>query len=773
MKKKMFCQYLLLYSTFVVIFMKIWLPTIGIYFLISDCLYTAAWLTYSRRRNSALYTFFGRIAVSTTVAYSTAYATIMPQGQLMKDLYYAPSLLGATALLILLLLLYIFMGIFLNREKYENGCKQNDGGSGKTDKPELYEAHTRDLDKLKDLLRFSDIIGVNGAWGSGKTFLIDYYCKQLLDENVCKGQDKYYIIKIEVLMYKYQDADKILISRLCDILADSGLFSAYSMELSRILSSSSLGHAFYSLIKNAGIIDPSLSSVLIGFSKELQQLKKPVIVVFEDLERAGQTEYIKRILAITERLACDKVKVIYEYDRAHLVRDDLTSEYLNKYIPIEMNLTEISYHCLAKQLWDEMGMEDVNFEFNGHVYKNLKNAVCDIFTFLRIDGEPLVFKSSRVPTDEYSFCKSDKKVTSRQVKAFFAEILAFWKNKKESDTPQIDVQQIHTILAVFMLKYFYHDWYEKLRVNVPLDELDIFWVKGKTVSYNTFNFILKNPGEPNRTEIFEDELNQRAFNLINLFRYNDYTDFSVLRLCRSTEQQNADTRLEDKKAQEYNNKINHVIWNLLQNGVSFYTVRKNTVECFKKIVLNVEKEKWGISWFNFCQMLSDEKPELRDIEANRQTVELLIVRIAESIAINEEDLLTVKKFGDFYINGYFEKNTIVTLGVLNAFSANEYKIFEYVASIFEKLNLQLSENSILSYTNFLRRYMWRFFQKADGYQPDLTLFFRALDDFGNGRGGGNLLQQMQQYKEKFTKEKDDVAISFISKNIEIIQKYIK
>jgi len=84
-----------------------------------------------------------------------------------------------------------------------------------------------------------------------------------------------------------------------------------------------------------------------GLKKELQHVSKKVLIVYEDVERVKNPEVVKKIFAVGERLAGPRVKIIYEYDGKELDDQELTRKYREKYIPIEMNLTGISYRNLV------------------------------------------------------------------------------------------------------------------------------------------------------------------------------------------------------------------------------------------------------------------------------------------------------------------------------------------------------------------------------------------------------------------------------------------
>lgn len=84
----------------------------------------------------------------------------------------------------------------------------------------------------------------------------------------------------------------------------------------------------------------------------MKKLGKPVVVIVEDLDRVADGKVIRKILDLTERLSCDWIKVVMEYDVENLKKLGFDRKYIEKYIPYVVNLTEISLQSLLKVFWD-------------------------------------------------------------------------------------------------------------------------------------------------------------------------------------------------------------------------------------------------------------------------------------------------------------------------------------------------------------------------------------------------------------------------------------
>lgn len=113
----------------------------------------------------------------------------------------------------------------------ENGDQKNTSGKDaeakdavekskeeKENFPTIFEEHRYDIKRIKSLLNQTRILGIQSSWGNGKSFVVDYLC------NLSEIKEQYFIIKIEALAYQYDEFDKVLISKLDDLLRSQHIF---------------------------------------------------------------------------------------------------------------------------------------------------------------------------------------------------------------------------------------------------------------------------------------------------------------------------------------------------------------------------------------------------------------------------------------------------------------------------------------------------------------------------------------------------------------------
>ena len=68
----------------------------------------------------------------------------------------------------------------------------------------------------------------------------------------------------------------------------------------------SLSNVFYNVLQEEG---EGVSSTFIGFEKDVRRLDKDILIVFEDIDRIKDPDIVRKIFAIAEKLAGDKIHI--------------------------------------------------------------------------------------------------------------------------------------------------------------------------------------------------------------------------------------------------------------------------------------------------------------------------------------------------------------------------------------------------------------------------------------------------------------------------------
>lgn len=637
--------------------------------------------------------------------------------------------------------------------------------------PSIFEEHRYDIERIKSLLNQTRILGIQSSWGNGKSFVVDYFC------NLSEIKEQYFIIKIEALAYQYDEFDKVLISKLDDLLRSQHIFSFYASEVLNTLGKNIWGRLVYHYFRGN---ETGNTSMFKGLKEEVGQLPKKVLIVFEDLERVNQEDAVKKILAISELLAGNSIRVIYEYDRQQFT--GLSQRYLEKYIPVEMNLTEISFTRLVSYLWDELGMKSVNKKIVNSVETNrdLKSLINEMV--ISKTGFLLLGKARQtVNLDEIRF-------PIRRIKNFLIETKGALEKLSIERNPKLigyDELEAKTVVAFFYVKYFLYKYYEKIEAGKDLDDCLSFDVHGEQVNIKyLYREYLRKKSETDLVEELDKDENKWVLTIYNLFSYC-IDDYEVLRKKEeSSKNPGKDSQLtvdeleRMEEAQEKRSRCNHMVWNLLQNGRSEYSDAEACVNKFIKDVLNCPEEEWKTGWKKFCNDLYHEQ-----IFKDNRTINLIghdyLYDLAKAFSYqrrNNDTWVRLIHFV-FFIWGNKPIDTEL-IDIMNTFKLESNDIIIEVLKAFNSLHSEGNFNPYREYWHFFDYYVGQLI--AYGYldrQFSWAMDYESESKKGHIKEIVDVLKQMAEDAEKKQKslnsntwEEDIFTIAtFIQKNEEIIQ----
>lgn len=672
----------------------------------------------------------------------------------------------------------------------ENGDQKNTSGKDaeakdavekskeeKENFPTIFEEHRYDIKRIKSLLNQTRILGIQSSWGNGKSFVVDYFC------NLSEIKEQYFIIKIEALAYQYDEFDKVLISKLDDLLRSQHIFSFYASEALNTLGKNIWGRLVYHYFRGN---ETGNTSIFKGLKEEVGQLPKKVLIVFEDLERVNQEDAVKKILAISELLAGDSIQVIYEYDIKQFA--GLSQDFWEKYIPVEMNLTEISFTKLVSYLWDELGMEAVNKKIVNSVIinENLKSLINKMM--ISKTGFLLLGKARQtVNLDEIRF-------PIRRIKNFLIEMKSALEELSIERNPKLlgyDELEAKTVVAFFYVKHFLYKYYEKIEAGKDLDDCLSFDVHGEQVNIKyLYREYLKKKSETDLTKQtdlvkeLDKEENKWVLTIYNLFSYC-INDYEVLREKEESSKnpdngsqltENELARMEE--AREKRNRCNHMVWNLLQNGLSEYSDAEACVNKFIKDVLNCPEDKWEKGWKKFCYDLYSGR-----IFKDNRTINLIrhdsLYDLAKAFSYQKRNNDTRVKFIRFVF--FIWGNKPIDTELIDIMDTFRLESNDAIVEVLKAFNSLQSEGNF----NLYKAY-WHFFN----HYVDQLIAFGYLDrqfswgmDYESEFKDGHITELIQ-FLEKMvadaekksnalssnTWKEDILAITtFIKKNEEIIQ----
>ena len=115
--------------------------------------------------------------------------------------------------------------------------------------------------------------------------------------------------------------------------------SKYSSRLKDFFEKEKRLNVFYKLF---GGKQYSYAETFRVFQEELKGIDKTIFIIYEDLDRIIDKRLIKKIFYISEKLSCEKIKIIYQYSVTRLEEMKIDKAYVDKYIPFTMPLSDLS-----------------------------------------------------------------------------------------------------------------------------------------------------------------------------------------------------------------------------------------------------------------------------------------------------------------------------------------------------------------------------------------------------------------------------------------------
>lgn len=461
--------------------------------------------------------------------------------------------------------------------KYKN--RNNARTLEENEKHLLFPEHQADLERIRILIKDDNILGVQSPYGEGKSFVVDQLCTDLMEN------EKWDVIHIESLAYSYKDFDKVLIQKISQVLKENHIYSFYATELLQCIKETlwgklSLPQLFHSSVE--------ASSTIVGLREDLLQLEKPVLIVFEDIERVHDSEYVKRLFAIAERLCSNKAKFILEYDASVLNGQGIDFQFREKYLPFEVNISDIPYRKLICYLWDETEkaeyMDLKRWEIEDYRKAALLSSYGPLFLALQQSYEEIELE--KIKAGNFSV---------RRVRNYLIES-KLYLSKKEG----LSEEAKRIILKVLYLKFFHHNMFEKLKPGKSLEEVYLFKNKGDDKTLFEFYSHVLNSKNPKATfkELMKNGQNHDSYYLFCFLGYEGY-DYvkKIENEKKSTEPSKLDYT-QHLQNQEKRERINRIIWNLLMNGESEYSDQQLFMKRFVNEVLEAGNEEmqltaWG------------------------------------------------------------------------------------------------------------------------------------------------------------------------------------
>ena len=600
---------------------------------------------------------------------------------------------------------------------------------------DLFVERKYDLERLLNYLNYFSIIGINGEWGSGKSFLTNHL-------------KNFILIKIDLLSCNVDEIQTVILNELDKLLKNQGIFSPFSPKLKKILQQGKLFENISQLfVKN----DISYSEAITGLHNNLRSINKPVVIVYEDLDRVENTTVIKQILDISEKIAGDNVKILYQFSETNLLDKGIERTYLEKYIPFILNLTDIPFkstlsYVLKQEIYKDSLLDEEDFKF---LYLPVYLPHFNNFNNLNRPLTSIKFEL--------------KNVTIRKTQLFLNELNQVINEKG------IYKKNKRVVILFFLLKHFYYEAYKKISSGESLLDTFTFLYQGKNDTILNWVAYCHNEGI-NILDLITTEDNKLSAFIISIFKYNcdietignDFEDFI-------NESRN------NIKNKNLNEEKDRIIWSLIANGKSEYTDCEKFINRFYSEVIDIPKTEWIKNFNKLWGDLYNRK--YKDME-KRDNYSIFRLGISSMVSLFQANYV-IGRTGSQWINlidFYFLYNknldmiTPELIECLYYCELSDRNSYLYIINKFNNLKITKNLNSHKSYKRFLLEYLSMF----------STLGFCDTYDIWD------LREQSKEYIDVKTIEKNvflplkkklenlfsNVQIKIVQKDIEIIIRFL-
>lgn len=633
----------------------------------------------------------------------------------------------------ILIVCYCILYLFILSQKENDKSKI----SLKTHK-ELFIERKYDLKRLIDYLNNFSIIGINGEWGSGKSFLTDHL-------------EDFTLVKIDLLSCNIDEIQSVIINEIDKLLKKEGIFSPFSPKLKKIIQQGKL-------FENISQLFVPYSEAITGLRNNLRSITKPVVIVYEDLDRIENTPVIKQILGISEKIAGNNIKILYQFSETSLLEKGIDRAYLEKYIPFILNLTDIPFRSTLSYVLEEksnkdflLKEEDFTFLYSPIYLPHFKN-----------------FDNLNRPLTSMRFELTN--VTIRKTQLFLTELNQVITEK------EIYKKNKRVVILFFLLKHFYYEAYKKIYPGESI--LDSFTFLYQDKKDTILNWAIYCHNEKiNILDLMTIENNKLSAFIISIFEYNcdietinnDFEDFV----------NEARNNLKNKNLNEQKDRI---IWSLIANGKSEYTDCEKFVNSFYDEVINTPKTEWIKNFENLWSNLFDRK--YKDME-KRDNNTIFRMGIPSMISLFQANYV-IGRTGSQWINlidFYFLYNknldtiTPELIECLCYCELSDRNSYLYIINKFNNLKITKNLNSHKSYKRFLLEYLsmfstlgfcdthdiWDLRDKSKEYIDTKT-----IEKFVFSPLKKKLKKLLSNVKLKIVQKDIEIIIKFLDKNIELI-----
>lgn len=338
---------------------------------------------------------------------------------------------------------------FINAILYDKILKKNAISDKK-----IFPEREEDIKYILNFIENKDnknitTLGIDSKFGTGKTFIVEKILERL-------NTEEYEQIKVRCLFLEKEEVYYYIIEKIKKVLSKNLIFISnlkkFHKSILKIFDNKFLGGL------NELLSDSSKTDEIDNLKDIIRKLKKTIVIVFDDIDRTQDIEKIEKILSFISDFSIKNVKILVLFSLDNLKKIDkrFTRDYIEKYIPLDREITKISFVNLLKSEIGERKLNEEDFKFlyifeqkDFMIYPDDEEKQRKEFKFVRNIYSLLGI---------YDISIKEKEITPRQVENFMEEVIELLKYENFN----INIEKRILITYVFLKHIFYKEFYETL-----------------------------------------------------------------------------------------------------------------------------------------------------------------------------------------------------------------------------------------------------------------------------------------------------------------------
>ena len=597
----------------------------------------------------------------------------------------------------------------------------------------IFPERKQDLQRIMYYIKRENIVGIDAPWGAGKTYLLDALA---IEESM---KSEYDIIKLDVLTCNTKQLIPVLFYDLDNILKKNGILSLQSNFIKTMFEGEKNIRTLINLF-----FDPSqgYTKQLDIFKKQLLKTDKKIMIIYEDLDRIDDQPIIKEIFSISEKLSDPHIKIIYQYSQKHLKELGFAREYMAKFVPHILRLTEMKFDNLITYLLPEL--KPINVKLSLRDFDDLKRQLNSVFNgdwnSKSQEPEPVLSRETII------VC------TPRNVKFFLEEILLFLEYYPEYN---IDFNR-NCLIRYMYLKHMIPDSYNTLTdvlagTNSILQALKYKTSDGRSLLLQELRdqHISENTVFTNEDDEIKKE-NRKNYVILKFLEYKQYID--------SSETDNNKDKIKIQ-IDEYNMKLDRRYKHLFTAGNRMETTTEEFGAALHNILSEEDLQKRISMWNTLVGGRKNQSSIPYVLRRSSNFHGAMEILVAWPISVEEEIRFLELFFTLRDKPEYFDEEYI---DVIHLSRLDNVKVFDYIMEKTSKLDVKDNFYAYDGFIDFINTFSNALY--IQGYTDIAPKGWKSQKYFSD-----HLTQDgMYTTTDTFDGQKDKILI-FLQETIENIQ----